>query len=84
MKGGAASPTKSRPPLVRDSEYKPVNRARDESLMQAQLGAAVRQALRDTLAAPLPFEVAFLLDRLAAKERAAGRSASDAPRGCRL
>jgi hypothetical protein len=42
--------------------------------MQAQLAAAIREALKDTLAEPLPFEVRFLLDLLAAKEQAARRA----------
>lgn len=49
-------------------------RARNQSLMQAQLAAAIREALKDTLAEPLPFEVRFLLDLLAAKEQAARRA----------
>ncbi len=51
-----------------------LEKARDESLMQAQLAVAVREALKGTLAEPLPFEVRFLLDLLAAKEQAAHRS----------
>ncbi len=60
-------------PIAEESARR--ERVRDECLMQAQLAVAVREALKSTLAEPLPFEVRFLLDLLAAKEHAARRSA---------
>lgn len=52
---------------------------RDQSLVQAQLAAAMRDALKRTLVEPLPFEVLFLLDLLAAKEQAARRPSGPSP-----
>ncbi len=47
----------------------PSQRARDESLVQAQLAAAMQGALRATLGEPLPDDVLRLLDRLAERAR---------------
>lgn len=55
------------------------DRIHDQRLVQTQLGAAMRDALKGTLVEPLPFEVRFLLDLLAAKEQAA-RSSSESSR----
>jgi hypothetical protein len=49
-------------------------RDRDALLVQAQLAAAIREALKATVAEPLPFTLRLLLDRLAARERGARAS----------
>jgi hypothetical protein len=56
------------------SEWVRARRDRDALLVQAQLAAAIREALKATVAEPLPFTLRLLLDRLAARERGARAS----------